>query len=324
MRYGIFINQVMCVKWGIVGKMSNAAHVFAILHEAHAWAQEEIVGGRVFYWTSRNAICDELAYLQLKPDTVYRHLKFLHEKGLIEYIKIGRKDCIRITKEGKKWNSKEADSRPSKLGSKSEPRKQIRANSDLNPNKLGSKSENDSDLNPTDQSTSIDQKTKDQKTTHTVRAQEKNSLSPKIPKTQKKEKPAPREFSPQLIRYLETPEKPDFIWDAFDALIAACERKNLYVNFAGSFANEHIHHAMEIFDLLRIHKKIPQDGTGLVQHVTRFIDNLPQWYVDKFDLALIVRKFTKILNEQKNTNGNSTPSYRELAEKQARGERIFF
>lgn len=139
MRYGIFINQAMCMKWGITGKKANSAHVFAILHESPNWAEEIVIGDRVFYWTSRQAICDELAYLQLKPDTVYRHLKFLQEKGLIDYVKQGKKDCIRITKEGKKWNKSQVE----KLGFKSEPRKQIRRNSDLNPKKLGSKSEND-------------------------------------------------------------------------------------------------------------------------------------------------------------------------------------
>jgi DNA-binding PadR family transcriptional regulator len=38
--------------------------------------------------------------LQLKTDTVYRHLKALKDLGLIEYTKDSAKDCIRITLRG--------------------------------------------------------------------------------------------------------------------------------------------------------------------------------------------------------------------------------
>ena len=315
MRYGIFINQVMCIKWGITGKKANAAHVFAILHESSSWAEETIIYGQVFYWTSRQAICEELSYLQLKPDTVYRHLKFLEDKGLIEYVKKGKKDCIRITSEGKKWNKIQSKSNPEKFGSKSDYRKQIRANSDLNPKKLGSKSENDSDLNPTYQSTIVDQNTIDQNTTDHLCAREKSkSFDFKNQNSKKEPSPPPQktiEFPARLIKYLEEPGTPDFFWDGFDALYQWLDKIGKIIDFSSRMNGpRNIDLASTLFNLLLQHRKIPADGSTLSKAVTEFLDNLPTWFDDKIELALIVSKFDRIFNEQhsKKNKKHSTSS----------------
>ena len=39
-----------------------------------------------------------------KIDTVYRTIKILHEKGLVEYVKKRRRDYVRLTKKGKEWD----------------------------------------------------------------------------------------------------------------------------------------------------------------------------------------------------------------------------
>lgn len=80
-----------------------------------------------------------------KADTVYRHLKTLAEKEIIEYIKHQGKDLIRLTEKGKTWNYLEIN-----MGEEnSEKNPNIDDNSEKNPNELGKISENNSEKNPT-------------------------------------------------------------------------------------------------------------------------------------------------------------------------------
>ena len=87
---------------------------------ASSWASHVIIDGEVFYWVSRSVIAEELWLLNLKSDTIYRHLKAIANLGIIEYQKQGKKDCIKITEKGRKYLT-------TKLGNESE------KNSDLNP-----------------------------------------------------------------------------------------------------------------------------------------------------------------------------------------------
>ena len=116
--------------------------LFSLLYEAPAWAKEEIIENKAYYFVSRNLILNELPMFFEKSDTVYRNLKVLQEKGLIEYIKQGKKDLIKITSKGKTWNEfKENNSEQ---------------NSEKNPSKFGKKSEkqeNNSEKNPTNNNT---------------------------------------------------------------------------------------------------------------------------------------------------------------------------
>ena len=101
MRFSTYLNNAKCMEWQI-----NATQgiLFSLLYEAPAWAKEEIIENKTYYFVSRNLILDELPMFFEKSDTVYRNLKALQEKGLIEYIKQGKKDLIRITAKGKTWN----------------------------------------------------------------------------------------------------------------------------------------------------------------------------------------------------------------------------
>lgn len=331
MRYGIFINQIMCLEWGITGRQSNAAHVFAILHEAHAWAEEIIIDGQVYYWTSRNAICDELAYLELKPDTVYRHLKFLHEKGLISYTKQGKKDCIRITDEGKKWNAKNSEANPKKAKT----RKQIRENPDLNPKKLGSKSEKNPDLNPTYQSTSIDQKTNDQKTTHSVRAIEKNisfesekSILTDSPKNNFS--PPPPDDSPHLRKWLDDPLTPDFIELHLRTILEWARKHEIFIDWWTPRGFENNRHAVNSM----LHKLAV--ATNESPTSARFADHLESYLRRPMDhdywrsgisLTTLNTGFEKIFNlhkPKKNVSNTKPTDYSDLAKRQHSGEKINF
>lgn len=127
MRLTSFINNAKCIEWGLT--MQQGA-LFDLLNQLHSWADPVTIDGDIYYWASKQMICDELPLAYNKVDTVYRALKSLSEKGLINYKKHGEKDCVSLTQKGKEWNS---DSNP-RLGNKSEAtRKIIRGNSDLNP-----------------------------------------------------------------------------------------------------------------------------------------------------------------------------------------------
>jgi hypothetical protein len=122
--------------------------LFSLLYEAPAWAKEEIIENKTYYFVSRNLILEELPMFFEKSDTVYRNLKVLQEKGLIKYIKQGKKDLIRITAKGKTWNEFKENN--------SEKNPSFEENSEKNPSKFGKKSEKEpknSEKNPTNNNT---------------------------------------------------------------------------------------------------------------------------------------------------------------------------
>ena len=118
----------------------------ALLYEANAWANEEIIDDKTYYFVSRNLILKELPMFFEKSDTVYRNLKVLAEKGIIEYIKHKGMDLIRLTEKGKSWNF---------IESSSEKSPNFDNNSEKNPSEFGKKSENNSEKNPTYKDTNI-------------------------------------------------------------------------------------------------------------------------------------------------------------------------
>lgn len=133
MRFSTTLNNQKCMEWEL-----NATQgvLIALLYEANAWANEEIIDGKIYYFVSRNLILKELPMFFEKADTVYRNLKVLAEKGIIEYIKHKGMDLIRLTEKGKSWNF-------------------IENNSEKNPSEFGKKSENNSEKNPTNKDTNI-------------------------------------------------------------------------------------------------------------------------------------------------------------------------
>jgi hypothetical protein len=140
MRFNINIDQRFCLEWGL--NFAEGA-VFGILYNLSSWADPVVVDGQIFYHASRNKVMDELPMLTDKPDTIYRIFKHLADenRALIQYEKDGRKDLIRLTDRGKKWNSEKNPS--------------LADNSENIPNELGKKSENNSEKNPTDKNTNI-------------------------------------------------------------------------------------------------------------------------------------------------------------------------
>lgn len=105
MRYTTRINNRKCLEWGI-----NAAQaaLFDLLNECAGWAKPVVVDGEVFHWVSRHLVVEELPLFFSKPDTAYRAMKALEEKGLIEYQRNGNWELVRITAKGATWNSHDA------------------------------------------------------------------------------------------------------------------------------------------------------------------------------------------------------------------------
>lgn len=152
MKFTINVNQKQALDLGITN--INQAIILGFISEAHSWAEPVVFEGEVYYWAARSKIAEELKLLDLKEDTIYRHLKSLVSLGLLDYIKINKKDCVRLTKKGKTYY----------VGNESEKGN----NSDLNPTKLGNESENNSDLNPTYKNTKEHKNTKDKSSVATV------------------------------------------------------------------------------------------------------------------------------------------------------------
>ena len=147
MRYTSTINNLKCVEWELT---LSQAFLLDILIISDLWAKRETVDGVDYRWVSRNKILDEIPHAYKTADTVYRSLKDLADKGIIDYKKLGKKDLIRFTDKGKEWVFCPS-SLNSKLGNKSE----SDSNSEIDPSKFGNNPENNSDSNPTDNGTNL-------------------------------------------------------------------------------------------------------------------------------------------------------------------------
>lgn len=138
MRYTTRINNVRALEWGI--NMTQAA-LFDLINECASWASTVTINGVTFYWVSRQLVIEELPLVFRKEDAVYRTLKVLEEKGLVETAKMDGRDYVRITPEGAKWNSHDVP--------ETEPRENSRDVRKKNRNPREN-SRNSSGKNPTD------------------------------------------------------------------------------------------------------------------------------------------------------------------------------
>jgi DNA-binding MarR family transcriptional regulator len=136
MKYNINLNLLKMQEHGL---NVNQWCILDIISTASTWCEIFTYRENHYYWISKNKICEELKALDLKTDTIYRHLKLLSELGFIDYVKDGKKDLVILTDLGKSLFFK---------------------NSEINPTKLGNKSELNSEINPTDNNTNIYNKTK--------------------------------------------------------------------------------------------------------------------------------------------------------------------
>jgi len=127
MKWNILINQRMAIALGL--KNTTDAIILGMICDCHSWAEPQVIENTVYYWTARQEFVRQLPILGLKEDTVYRYLKNLEKLGIIEYKKLGKKDCVRLTKRGKSYyvgkksgldEATISEKYPSKHGKKSE------------------------------------------------------------------------------------------------------------------------------------------------------------------------------------------------------------
>ena len=137
MRFNTNINNVKCIEWGL---NATQGALFDLLNQLASWASTVIINDVVYYHISKNKIIEELPLFFRKRDCVYRNLKILKNKKLINHVFLGGKDLVCLTDSGKSWNCFNSND----LGNSSV----------LNPS-LGSKTETPSGLKPTYNSTSI-------------------------------------------------------------------------------------------------------------------------------------------------------------------------
>ena len=146
MRFAFTVHQKAAVDAGIPN--GNCLLVLEIVALANTWATAETYDGAVYFFTARQMIAKELCLWNLKPDTVYRHLKILDDLGLIDYQKNGKKDLTRLTKKGRTFFGAPMSDLDPKAYVGSESEKEV--NSDLDPSLSGSRSEKNSEIDPTD------------------------------------------------------------------------------------------------------------------------------------------------------------------------------
>ena len=150
MQFTVTVNQAKAHEWGLNAALSM---LFAFVYEVPSWAKPVTTDNGVFFALSKQKIVDELPILTDKPDTAYRQLKMLADKGVIELSSTPSITLVRLTDKGKAWNKKVDGSEkyPSKP---KQGRNQIRSGSEDSPSKVGNISEQGSENSPTNQGTS--------------------------------------------------------------------------------------------------------------------------------------------------------------------------
>jgi uncharacterized phage protein (TIGR02220 family) len=145
MQFTLLVDQQAALEWEL---NTQQAILFSFVHQLPTWAGHVNKNGDIFYAISKQKIVDELPILTDKPDTAYRLLRQLQDKGVVELSSTSKITLVRITDKGKRWNMKEekavsnsgkeasatSEKYPSKGGEISDqPRKNIRQTSEKCP-----------------------------------------------------------------------------------------------------------------------------------------------------------------------------------------------
>lgn len=103
MQYHLNINVKKACEWGLDGQLSC---LFSYLLTIKLWVKPTRMGDEDWYWIARKKILSEVPFLGTNPDTVYRQMRKLEEKGLIviNSNKGLRKTLIQITDKGLEWH----------------------------------------------------------------------------------------------------------------------------------------------------------------------------------------------------------------------------
>lgn len=138
MQFSIYINQPCAVEWGL---NLPEALLFGFLFNVPSWADPVTVAGNTYYRLAKSKILTELPLLTDKPDTAYRLLKVLRDKGLVRVSRFDGVQYIALTDKARTWNGNDSSVIESDInqthGNISEGRKKIRKGSEKNPKGVG-------------------------------------------------------------------------------------------------------------------------------------------------------------------------------------------
>ncbi len=97
----ITINQ----RFALENKIDNVnqAALYDYLIRYSPLFEGKLLKNEVYFVINKALISKEMSAFKLKPDTIYRHLKKLHKKGLIHYAICGRLNCIKFTEKSKEY-----------------------------------------------------------------------------------------------------------------------------------------------------------------------------------------------------------------------------
>lgn len=138
-------DQQTAIEWGL---NQSQATILQFLMYCPAWADIKIINGERYFWISRYKLAEEFPLLTSDPNTMYRHLKKLAEKGVIKYCLDGKRDMVHIPKSRSEvWGKSRANG------------EKISPNSEKNTCKRGNISGKRSEKIPTDQNTNNNQTT---------------------------------------------------------------------------------------------------------------------------------------------------------------------
>jgi len=84
----------------------NVGAVYNAMRFAPTYCKAKEIEGETYYFMSRNMMCEKLALITDKPDTMYRYYKKLQQVGLVKLAKVGVQDYVHIIPEhAEKWNT---------------------------------------------------------------------------------------------------------------------------------------------------------------------------------------------------------------------------
>lgn len=137
MQYNLNINVVKAAEWGLDSRL---ACLFSYLFTVKLWAEPKIIDGQNWYWIAKSKIIQEVPILGDKPDTIYRQMKELQEKGLLVINKNKglKRTYIQITQKALEWHHEidpVAVTNSNDIGKKSD------VTSEKNPKDIGKKSD---------------------------------------------------------------------------------------------------------------------------------------------------------------------------------------
>lgn len=101
----ISINQEKCKEWDLNLQQAILLDLIVYLPNA-SWREVVKFNGYDYYLLSRERVIRELSCFYKLDDTVYRNLKKLEKKGIIDLKKEGRIDCVRLLPKGENWVNK--------------------------------------------------------------------------------------------------------------------------------------------------------------------------------------------------------------------------